>query len=307
MSLTVVGTVAFDAIETPYGKTDKIIGGAGTYIALSASYFEPRTNLISVVGDDFPKEYLQMLNEHHIDTEGIQIKEGEKTFFWSGKYMENMNVRETLVTELNSLEKFDPVVPKKYKNTEFLMLGNLTPIIQRQVIERMTVKPKLIVMDTMNFWMNTMLDELIKTIGMVDVISINEEEAEQLTGKHSLIKAAKKIHEMGPKYVIIKKGAHGAILFGEGKVFSAPALPLEFVFDPTGAGDTFAGGFIGYLSKTKDISFNNMKNAVIAGSVAASFNVEKFGTERIQNLSIDQLNERLAVFRELTFFDIKSF
>ncbi len=307
MSLTVVGTVAFDAIETPYGKTDKIIGGAGTYIALSASYFEPRTNLISVVGDDFPKEYLQMLNEHHIDTEGIQIKEGEKTFFWSGKYMENMNVRETLVTELNSLEKFDPVVPKKYKNSEFLMLGNLTPIIQRQVIERMTVKPKLIVMDTMNFWMNTMLDELIKTIGMVDVISINEEEAEQLTGKHSLIKAAKKIHEMGPKYVIIKKGAHGAILFGEGKVFSAPALPLEFVFDPTGAGDTFAGGFIGYLSKTKDISFNNMKNAVIAGSVAASFNVEKFGTERIQNLSIDQLNERLAVFRELTFFDIKSF
>lgn len=306
MSLTVVGTVAFDAIETPFGKTNKIIGGAGTYIALSASYFEKETNIISVVGADFPQDYLDMLNTHKINTDGIQVKKGEKTFFWSGKYHDNMNVRDTLVTELNSLAKFDPVVPDSYQGSDYLMLGNLTPVIQRQVVERMKNRPKLIVMDTMNFWMDTMLDELKETIKFVDVLSINDEEAQQLSGEHSLVKAAHAIQKMGPKYVIIKKGAHGALLFGEGKVFNAPALPLEFVFDPTGAGDTFAGGFIGYLAKTDDISFNNMKNAVIAGSVMASFNVEKFGTERIQELTIKDINQRIKKFIDLVSFDMKA-
>ncbi|MCF6365898.1 MAG: PfkB family carbohydrate kinase [Bacteroidales bacterium] len=306
MSLTVVGTVAFDAIETPFGKTNKIIGGAGTYIALSASYFEKNVNIISVVGEDFPQEYLDMLNTHRINTDGIQIKKGEKTFFWSGKYQDNMNVRDTLVTELNSLAKFNPIVPSNYQNTKYLMLGNLTPVIQRQVVERIKSRPKLIVMDTMNFWMDTMLEELKKTIALVDVLSINDEEAQQLSGEHSLVKAAAKIHNMGPKYVIIKKGAHGALLFGEEKVFNAPALPLEFVFDPTGAGDTFAGGFIGYLAKTDDISFENMKNAVIAGSVMASFNVEKFGTERIQELNEKEINNRVERFINLVSFDMKA-
>jgi len=305
MSLTVVGTVAFDAIETPYGKTDKIIGGAGTHVALSASYFNKDINLISIVGDDFPQDYLDLLKKHSIDIDGIQIKKGEKTFFWKGRYHKDMNVRDTLATELNSLENFDPVVPDKYQNTDYLMLGNLTPLVQRQVIERMEKRPKLIVMDTMNFWMDIMLDELKKTISMVDVISINEEEAQQLSGKNTLVKAAKVIHAMGPKYIIIKKGAHGALLFGEGKVFSAPALPLEYAFDPTGAGDTFAGGFIGYLAKTNDISFDNMKNAVIAGSVMASFNVEKFGTERIVELTEEEINERILKFVDLTVFSLR--
>ena len=306
MSLTVVGTVAFDAIETPYGKTDKIIGGAGTYVALSASYFDKNINLISVVGDDFPEDYLNLLKKHSININGIQIKKGEKTFFWKGKYHKDMDIRDTLATELNSLENFDPIVPAEYQDTDFLMLGNLTPLVQRQVIERMKKRPKLIVMDTMNFWMDIMLDELKETISMVDVISINDEEAQQLSGKNTLVKAAKVIHAMGPKYIIIKKGAHGALLFGEGKVFSAPALPLEYAFDPTGAGDTFAGGFIGYLAKTKDISFNNMKNAVIAGSVMASFNVEKFGTERIVELSTKEINERIEEFVKLTSFNMRA-
>jgi len=306
MSLTVVGTVAFDAIETPYGKTDKIIGGAGTYVALSASYFDKDINLISVVGDDFPQDYLDLLKKHSIDINGIQIKKGEKTFFWKGKYHKDMNVRDTLATELNSLENFNPIVPDEYQDTDFLMLGNLTPLVQRQVIERMKKRPKLIVMDTMNFWMDIMLDELKKTISMVDVISINDEEAQQLSGKNTLVKAAKVIHAMGPKYIIIKKGAHGALLFGEGKVFSAPALPLEYAFDPTGAGDTFAGGFVGYLAKTKEISFNNMKNAVIAGSVMASFNVEKFGTERIVELTTNEINERIGEFVKLTSFNMRT-
>lgn len=306
MSLTIVGTVAFDAIETPFGKTDKIIGGAGTYIALSASYFTKKTNLISVVGDDFPQDYLDMLNSHKINTAGIQIKKGEKTFFWSGRYHDNMNVRDTLSTELNSLATFDPVVPEEYQDTDYLMLGNLTPVIQRQVLERMKKRPKLIVLDTMNFWMDTMVDELKKTIAFVDVLSINDEEAQQLSGEHSLVKAAKVIQKMGPRFVIIKKGAHGALLFGDDKIFSAPALPLESVFDPTGAGDTFAGGFIGYLAKTDDISFENMKSAVIAGSVMASFNVEKFGTERIQELSEVEINKRVERFIDLIQFDLKS-
>ncbi|MCD4795260.1 MAG: hypothetical protein K8R54_18660 [Bacteroidales bacterium] len=305
MSLTIVGTVAFDAIETPFGKTDKIIGGAGTYVALAASFFEKNTNLISVVGDDFPEDYLKMLNKQSINTDGIQIKKGEKTFFWSGKYYDNMNKRDTLVTELNSLADFDPVVPDAYQGSEYLMLGNLTPTIQRLVIERMHKRPKLIMLDTMNFWLDKTLEELKRTISMVDVLCINDEEAQQLANEHSLVTAAKKINAMGPKYVIIKKGAHGALLFGNGKIFCAPALPLESVFDPTGAGDCFAGGFIGYLSKTDDISFENMKNAVIIGSVTASFNIEKFGTERLLEIKPDDISERIQQFIDLVRFDIK--
>ena len=305
MSLTIVGTVAFDAIETPFGKTDKIIGGAGTYVALAASFFEKNTNLISVVGDDFPEDYLKMLNKQSINTDGIQIKKGEKTFFWSGKYYDNMNKRDTLVTELNSLADFDPVVPDAYQGSEYLMLGNLTPTIQRLVIERMHKRPKLIMLDTMNFWLDKTLEELKRTISMVDVLCINDEEAQQLANEHSLVTAAKKINAMGPKYIIIKKGAHGALLFGNGKIFCAPALPLESVFDPTGAGDCFAGGFIGYLSKTDDISFENMKNAVIIGSVTASFNIEKFGTERLLEIKPDDISERIQQFIDLVRFDIK--
>jgi sugar/nucleoside kinase (ribokinase family) len=304
MGLTVVGTVAFDAIETPFGKTNKIIGGAGTYVALAASYFDKKTGLISVVGDDFPKDYLEMLEEHGISTEGIQIKKGEKTFFWSGKYYDNMNRRDSLVTELNSLASFDPLVPDAYQENDFLMLGNLTPKIQSTVIERMKKRPKLIMMDTMNFWLNNALDELKKTISMVDVLCINDEEAQQLSDKHSLVKAAQKIQNLGVKYLIIKKGAHGALLFGEDRIFHAPALPLELVFDPTGAGDSFAGGFIGYLSKTNDISFDNMKNAVIVGSTMASFNIEKFGTERLENIRNREIASRIAEFKELVRFDI---
>jgi len=269
MDLLVVGSVAFDAIETPFGKTDKIIGGAGTFIALASSY-AAKPQVVSIVGNDFPDEYLEILKAHNADIEGIQIKKDEKTFFWSGKYHDNMNSRDTLITELNCLENFVPVVPKEYKNTEFLMLGNLSPIVQRQVIEQMDKRPKLIIMDTMNFWMDIMLDELKKTISMVDVISINDEEARQLSGEYSLVTAAKKIKEMGPKYIIIKKGEHGALLFGDDKMFYAPAMPLENVFDPTGAGDTFAGGFAGYLANKGEVTFDNMKNAVIYGSALAS-------------------------------------
>ncbi len=304
MSLTVVGTVAFDAIETPFGKTDKIIGGAGTYVALSASYFEKNTNLISVVGDDFPEGYLEMLTKHGIDIQGIQIKKGEKTFFWSGKYHDNMNVRDTLVTELNSLASFDPIVPNSYQNSDYLMLGNLTPSIQRLVIERMEQRPKFVMMDTMNFWMDKTLEDLKQTVSMVDLLCINDEEAQQLSEENSLLSAAEKITAMGPKYLIIKKGKHGALLFGENRIFSVPALPLKTVFDPTGAGDTFAGGFIGWLAKTDNTSFDNMKNALIIGSVMASFNIEKFGTERIQKLNKTEIANRINKFIDLTRFDI---
>ncbi len=307
MSLTIVGTVAFDAIETPFGKTDKIIGGAGTYVALSASYFEKNTNLISVVGDDFPQAYLNLLKKHNIDIGGIQIKKGEKTFFWSGKYHDNMNKRDTLLTELNSLATFDPVVPDVYQNSEYLMLGNLTPSIQRLVIERMKKRPKFVMMDTMNFWMDKTPEDLKKTVSMVDLLCINDEEAQQFSGEHSLVSAAEKILSDGPKYLIIKKGAHGALLFdGNGNIFSAPALPLKSVFDPTGAGDTFAGGFIGYLAKTDDLSFENMKNALIIGSVMASFNIEKFGTERIQELNKKEISDRVQKFINLTSFEINT-
>jgi len=303
MSLIVVGSVAFDAIETPFGKTDKILGGAGTYISLAASYFDTNPKVISVVGGDFPSEHIDMLKHHNISTEGLQIKKDEKTFFWAGKYHNDMNARDTLVTELNSLGTFDPIVPASYQGADFLMLGNLLPTVQRTVIERLTTKPKLIVMDTMNFWMNTMLDELKQTLKLVHVLTINDEEARQLSGEYSLVKAAKKILAMGPKYLIIKKGEHGALLFSEEKIFFAPALPLEEVFDPTGAGDTFAGGFIGYLAQHGDISFENMKNAIILGSAMASFCVERFGTEMLQSLTKKQIYQRVQQFIDLVQFD----
>lgn len=304
MSLLVVGSVAFDAIETPFGKTDKIIGGAATYISLCCSYFTKNVNLVGVVGGDFPKDDIALMEKHGVNTEGLQIKEDEKSFFWSGKYHNDMNSRDTLVTELNVLENFDPIIPDSYQNCDYLMLGNLAPQVQRQVIERLTKRPKLIVMDTMNFWMDIAMDELLKTIAMVDVLTINDEEARQLSGEYSLVKAARKILAMGPKYLIIKKGEHGALLFDENHVFYAPALPLEDVFDPTGAGDTFAGGFIGYIAKRDDASFENMKRAIIYGSAMASFCVEKFGTERILDLPEAELEDRIKRFVSLSQFEI---
>ncbi len=303
--LLIVGTVAFDAIETPFGKTDKILGGAGTYIGLSASNFGIKSGIVSIVGGDFPQEYLDMLNAKNIDTSGIEIVQDGKTFFWSGKYHNDMNSRDTLVTELNVLEHFNPIVPDDFKDSKIVMLGNLHPSVQLSVINQMTVKPKLVVLDTMDFWMNIALPELLTVLKKVDVITINDEEARQLSGEYSLVNAAMKIHEMGPKYVVIKKGEHGALLFSEGKMFYAPALPLAEVFDPTGAGDTFAGGFTGYLAKTDNISFENMKNAVIYGSNLASFCVEKFGTERMQNLTKTEIENRLQQFKQLTQFDIE--
>ncbi|MEX1002450.1 MAG: PfkB family carbohydrate kinase [Crocinitomicaceae bacterium] len=305
MSLITVGSVAFDAIETPFGKTDKIIGGAGTYIALSSSYFTKNQKIVSVVGEDFPDETLADLKSRGIDIEGIQIKKGEKTFFWSGKYHNDMNSRDTLVTELNVLENFDPIIPPAYQGADFLMLGNLAPSVQRQVIERMDKKPRLIAMDTMNFWMDIAWDDLLETLKLVDVLIINDEEARQLSKEYSLVKAAKKIMGMGPEFLIIKKGEHGALLFDHDSVFFAPALPLEEVFDPTGAGDTFAGGFIGYLAKYGDISFASMKSAVVAGSAMASFCVEKFGTERLMNLSQEEIDNRILEFVKLVNFDME--
>ena len=306
MSLLVVGSVAFDALETPFGKTDKIIGGAATYISICSSYFTKPVNLVAVVGGDFPKEEIKMLQERGVNTEGLQIKEDEKSFFWSGRYFNDMNSRETLVTELNVLGTFDPIVPESFQNCEYLMLGNLAPQVQKLVIERLKNRPKLIVMDTMNFWMDIAHAELLETIAMVDVLSINDEEARQLSGEYSLVKAAKKIMGMGPKFLIIKKGEHGALLFHGEKVFFAPALPLEDVFDPTGAGDTFAGGFIGYLASTGDISFENMKRAVIHGSAMASFCVEKFGTERMLNLEGEEVESRVQQFVELVNFSVEA-
>jgi len=304
MSILIVGTVAFDAIETPFGNRDKIVGGAATYISLSASFFTKKLNLVSVVGDDFPKHAIDTLEKHNVDTEGLQIKKGEKTFFWSGRYHNDMNTRDTLDTQLNVLETFNPIVPEKYQESEFLMLGNLMPSIQKRVLDQMKKKPKLIVLDTMNFWMDLFLEDLKEALKEVDVLTINDEEARQLSGEYSLVKAAKKILETGPNYLVIKKGEHGALLFNKEEVFFAPALPLEDVFDPTGAGDCFAGGFIGYLEKTKDISFENMKRAVIYGSVMASFCVEKFGTERIKELTHQDLGNRSQEFIDLVQFDI---
>ena len=303
--LLAVGTVAFDAIETPFGKTNKILGGSGTFVGLAASQFGIETGIVSVVGGDFPEAYLSMMNEKGINTDGIEIIKSGKTFFWSGRYHNDMNSRDTLITELNVLEDFKPVVPEKFRDAKIVMLGNLHPSVQDSVIAQMTEKPTLIVLDTMNFWMNIALEELHQVLKKVDVITINDEEARQLSGEYSLLNAAKKIHDMGPKFVVIKKGEHGALLFNEGNMFFAPALPLAEVFDPTGAGDTFAGGFCGYLAKTGDISFENMKNAIIYGSNLASFCVEKFGTERMQELTSEELINRLQAFKELTQFDIK--
>lgn len=304
MNLLAVGTVAFDAIETPFGKTDKILGGAATYIGLSASVLNANVSLVSVVGGDFPQEYLDLLINRNINIEGIEIFPNEKTFFWAGKYHNDLNSRDTMATELNVLEKFEPKIPEHCKNYDILLLGNLHPSTQLAVLNGMTCRPKLVILDTMNFWMNHTWDLLMEVIAKSDVITINDEEARQLSGEYSLPKAAQKIHKMGPKYVIIKKGEHGALLFSEGKVFAIPALPLEEVFDPTGAGDTFAGGFAAHLAATKSISFENMKTAVIVGSAMASFTVEKFGTERLLEVSPMILKQRIKKFQELTTFEV---
>lgn len=306
MSLLIVGTVAFDKIDTPIGKTDKILGGAGTYIGIASSYFVDHMNVISVIGEDFPQKYRNVLTDHKMNVEGIQEVIGGKTFFWEGKYHTDMNSRDTLATELNVLADFDPIVPQSYQDCEYLMLGNLDPTVQSKVLNQLNKRPKLVVMDTMDFWMDIAWDALMETISKVDVLTINDEEARQMSGEYSLVKSARKILSMGPKYLIIKKGEHGALLFDKkGNCFFAPAMPLEDVFDPTGAGDTFAGGFIGYLAKTNDLSFDNMKRAVIYGSVLASLTVEKFGTEKIAYLTQDELNCRLKSFKTLVEVDVQ--
>ncbi len=304
MSLLVIGTVAFDEVETPRGKTGKILGGAGTFIGLAASHLMDDIRIVSVVGGDFPEEHMNLLKKHNIDTQGIKVIPEGKTFFWAGRYHENMNNRDTLATELNVLADFDPVLPEEYKNSEYLMLGNLTPAIQKKVIQQMAKRPKLICMDTMNFWMDVALDDLLEVITMVDVLTINDEEARQLSGEYSLVTAARKILTMGPRYLIVKKGEHGALLFYEDKIFHAPAMPLEDVFDPTGAGDTFAGGFMGQIARNGDTGFENMKRALIYGSALASFTVEKFGTDRLVEISKEDIANRLEAFVKLTAFEI---
>ena len=303
--LLIVGTVAFDAIETPFGKTDKILGGAATFIGLAASQFDVDSAIVSVVGEDFPQEYLDLLTERNIDISALEIVKGGKTFFWKGKYQNDLNSRETLITDLNVLANFNPVVPDDFKDAEVVMLGNLHPSIQLSVINQLKKRPRRIILDTMNFWMDNTWDELQEVIKHIDVLTINDEEARQLTQEYSLVKAAQKIYGMGPKYVVIKKGEHGALLFHKEQIFFAPALPLEEVFDPTGAGDTFAGGFAGYLAASDDSSFNNMKKAVIHGSNLASFSVEKFGTERMLSLEHKEIKDRLHQFKKLTQFDIE--
>lgn len=303
MKLLAVGTVAYDAIETPFGKTDKILGGAATYIGLAASKLGAEVNLVSVIGGDFKPEYIEVFHKNSIGIEGIKKIENGKTFFWSGKYHIDMNNRDTLITELNVLENFEPKIPDSQKNSEIVMLGNLHPAIQLSVLEQMTDKPKLVILDTMDFWMNTAWDSLLQIISKVDVLTVNDAEARQLSGEFSLVKAAKKIQSMGPKVVIVKKGEHGALLFNENKIFFAPALPLEDVFDPTGAGDTFAGGFAGYITQTADLSYENMKKAIIVGSALASFTVEKFGTEKLQELSSLEYENRLNEFKNLTEYN----
>ena len=305
MSLIVVGSMAFDAIETPFGKSDKIIGGAATYIAWSASNFTKPIRQISVVGGDFPKEELDILEERGVDMEGVQIKKDEKSFFWSGKYHMDMNTRDTLETQLNVLGTFEPFVPDSFQDSDFLILGNLSPAVQLSVIDQLKERPKLVVMDTMNFWIEVALEDLKKVLLKVDVLLVNDSEARELSHEFSLVKAARKIMTMGPKYLIIKKGEHGALLFHEENVFFAPALPLEEVFDPTGAGDTFAGGFMGHIARTKDISFENMKTAIIVGSAMASFCVEKFGTQRLREITKEDIDKRLIQFQELVNFEIE--
>lgn len=304
MSLLVIGSVAFDAIETPFGKTDKIIGGAATYISLASSYLAENVNLVAVVGGDFPKSDIELLQAHGVDTEGLQIKEDEKSFFWSGKYHNDMNSRDTLVTELNVLGDFDPIIPDNYQDAEYVMLGNLSPQVQLATIERLEKRPKLVAMDTMNFWMDVAAEDLEKAIAKVDVLIINDEEARQLSKEYSLVKAARIIMDKGPKYLIIKKGEHGALLFHQDQVYFCPALPLEDVFDPTGAGDSFAGGFMGYMAATGNLSFENFKRAVIYGSAMASFCVEKFGTESLVNLEHQRIENRVQQFIDLSQVEI---
>lgn len=304
MKLLVVGSIAFDAIETPFGKTDKILGGAATFIGFAASVMKTDVSLVSVVGGDFPQEYLDLLSSKNVNIDGVEVIKEGRTFFWSGRYHNDLNTRDTLVTEVNVLENFDPKVPNHAKDAEVLLLGNLHPGVQLAVLEKMEKRPKLVILDTMNFWMDTAWDVLLKMISKTDVITINDEEARQLSGEYSLVKAAHKIHHMGPEYVIIKKGEHGALLFHKGRVFAIPALPLEEVFDPTGAGDTFAGGFAAHLAKTGDFSFDNMKTAVTVGSALASYTVEKFGTERIGEITLPELRDRIDLFKKLTTFEV---
>ncbi len=304
MKLLVVGSMAFDAIETPFGKTDKILGGAATYIGLASAILKTDVSLVSVVGGDFPQGYFDMLTSRNVNVDGVEVIQDGKSFFWSGKYHNDLNTRDTLVTEVNVLADFDPKVPAHAEEAEVLLLGNLDPSVQLSVLQKMAKRPKLVILDTMNFWMDIAWDPLMEMIKHTDVITINDEEARQLSKEYSLVKAAQKIHEMGPKYVIIKKGEHGALLFHDGKIFAIPALPLEDVFDPTGAGDTFAGGFAAHLAKTGDFSFENMKSAIIIGSAMASFTVEKFGTERLEELTLSQLSERIDNFKQLTTFEV---
>ena len=304
MSLVIVGTVAFDSIYTPRGQAERVIGGAATYGSLAASYFTKGIQLVSIVGDDFPNEELEYMRSRGINTDGLEIVEGKKSFFWAGKYLDNMNSRETLVTELNVLEDFDPQLPESYQDADYVLLGNLTPEIQMSVIEQMKNRPKLVAMDTMNFWMDVAMDMLKKVIAKIDVLTINDEEARQLSGEYSLVKAAEAILKMGPKYLVIKKGEHGALLFGEDQIFFAPALPLAEVNDPTGAGDSFAGGFMGYMAMTGEVDFENMKRAVIYGSVMASFCVEEFSIDRLKNLSQDEIAKRLKRFVDIVHFKV---
>jgi len=304
MSLIVVGTMAFDAIETPFGKIDQIVGGSATYVAYAASNFIQPINQVSIIGYDFPQEELTELKMRGVVMDGVEIVKNKKSFFWSGRYHEDMNSRDTLITDLNVLADFDPKLPHTYVNSEFVMLGNLQPTVQMNVIKQLK-SPRLIVMDTMNFWMESAMPELEKVLKKIDVLLINDAEARQLSGQYSLVKASKAILAMGTKFLIVKKGEHGALLFHGDKVFFAPALPLEEVFDPTGAGDTFAGGFMGHLAKTKDISFENMKTAIIVGSAMASFCVEKFGPNRLKEISKEDIDKRLRQFRELVNFDIE--
>lgn len=303
MSLLVVGTVAFDDIETPFGRAEKVVGGAATYIALAASYYTKQIKIVSVIGDDFPEADLDDLRSRGVDLAGLQVKEGEKSFFWAGRYHKDMNGRDTLDTQLNVLADFDPVLPADYQDTDYLMLGNLTPAVQTRVLDQLKTRPKLVALDTMNFWMDTAMDELKEVIKRIDLLTINDEEARQLSGEHSLVKAAAVIHKMGPRILVIKKGEHGALLFYNNEVFFAPALPLAEVFDPTGAGDTFAGGLMGYIASTRDLSFENLKRAVIYGSAMASFCVEKFSTERIKELNDDMITDRMLRFVQLVNFD----
>ena len=305
MSLLVIGTVAYDAIETPFGKTDKIVGGAASFISLAASYYYPNVYLVSIIGDDYDQNFLKLLESKGVNLSGLQIKQGEKSFFWKGKYHIDMNSRDTLETQLNVLSNFDPIVPEAAKNAEFVMLGNLMPSLQMKVLNQLSRRPKLVMMDTMNFWMETAMDDLLKVLKEVDILTINDEEARILANTHSLRRAATQILKMGPKILIIKKGEHGALLFYKDEVFFAPALPLEEVFDPTGAGDSFAGGMIGYLARTNDLSFENLKRAIIVGSAMASFTVEKFGTEALQHLTPIQIHNRIQEFVKLSSFEMK--